>query len=212
MIRELSPTVIALTPACNPPPACWPSPHGVSGWRFALYHSCLYCADDLGHNDLLEVAAGRPPSGVRCGKGRLWVICTSVRQVEPGAVRLPPGNDRRMRAHLPRHPHPLLHRQHRPRQAPRGTRADPDRPGVASGIRGVALRARRCAGDAEAETELGADTLGAINWLLTALSGRPARVAAAARGHRRCGAGAASASACCATRGPISWCRCRTSR
>jgi len=141
------------------------------GWRCALYHSCLYCAESLGRNDLLELL----PIGRRLafdpGKGRLWVICR-------GCVRwnLVPFDSRLETIdaceRIFRDTHTRFSTDNiglaRHAEGLELIRIGPAlRPEFAAWRYGFELRRRR-----RAENRLGADTLGAINWVLTALSGK----------------------------------------
>lgn len=42
-----------------------------------MYHSCLYCSADLGHNALLEPLPVGRRVAFDAGHGRLWVVCTA---------------------------------------------------------------------------------------------------------------------------------------
>ena len=138
--------------------------------RCALYHSCLYCAKDLGRNDVLEAMAVGRRLAFDAGKGRLWLICTSCvkwnlvpfdsrleaidaceRVFRETRTRYSTGN-----IGLARH-----------REGLELIRVGPAlRPEFASWRYGEQVaRRRRAAGG------LGADALGALNWLITVVAG-----------------------------------------
>jgi hypothetical protein len=140
-------------------------------WRCALYRSCLYCADDLGHNDVLESMPIGRRVAFDAGKGRLWVICREcVRwNLVPFESRLETIDacERIFRDTHTRFSTDNigLAKHHEGLELIRIGRAL--RPEFAAWRYGYDIRRRR-----KGESRLGADTRGAINWVLTVLSGQ----------------------------------------
>lgn len=137
-----------------------------------MYRSCLYCSTDLGDNQVLEPM----PVGRRVAfdpaRGRLWVICCACVKwnLVPFDSRLEiiDACERIFRHTRTRYSTDNIGLA-RHREGLELIRIGPAlRPEFASWRYGQELRSRRRTGSG-----LGADAVGALNWILTTLSGGP---------------------------------------